>query len=130
MSDTEHNNLLNSISFQNNTASNQPHFQTIIWTSFWRILTSLGCHPTRTKTYLQISTKAINTLPSDDRQLLLQMYPWNKLVKLDPLPMTRRLQNTCLNMTKKWTKTLFRLFYRFSAVICPIDVAFRTLYER
>ncbi|CAG8657983.1 1227_t:CDS:2 [Acaulospora morrowiae] len=63
-----------------------------------------------------------NTLPSNKIQLLLQIYPWNKLIKLDQLPMDKKIGNTCLNMTKKWTKALFRLSYHFLAVIHPIYV--------
>ncbi|CAG8645718.1 17016_t:CDS:1, partial [Acaulospora morrowiae] len=62
-----------------------------------------------------------NTLPLDNRQLLLQMYPWNNLIKFNQLPMDKKIGNMCLNMTKKH-KTLFRLSYYFSAIICPIDV--------
>ncbi|CAG8630175.1 11998_t:CDS:2, partial [Acaulospora morrowiae] len=73
MSDAEHNNSPNHVSSQNDTANNQltVYLQMVILTSSSKTLTLL-----------------------DDRQLLFQMYPWNKLIKFDPLYMDKKFKQS------------------------------------
>ncbi|CAG8781536.1 9164_t:CDS:1, partial [Acaulospora morrowiae] len=54
---------------------------------------------------------AINTLLLDDRQLLLQMYPRNKLTKFGPLHMDKKKAKQMSKYDNEVEKTLFSQSY-------------------
>ncbi|CAG8828617.1 44820_t:CDS:2, partial [Gigaspora margarita] len=70
-----------------------------------------------------------NLLGNQNRKSLLQAYPKNKNIKFNVPPMEKELNRLMPKNAKETNKILFKLSYRFSASIRPIDLALKTLYE-
>ncbi|CAG8754121.1 22391_t:CDS:1 [Cetraspora pellucida] len=70
-----------------------------------------------------------NILQTEERQKLMQVFPYNKFIKFVLLPMDKEMSKHMQKDYKNFDKVLYKISYRTSAVLRSLDNTIKMVYK-